>query len=212
MTGGTEFRTSGVYSGTDNVTVQSATGILQLFGYSQANMRIGIAGVETYGVTLQQGTSDVFFAPYSGSNEKIYLGTNSRRWKTVYCTGTNTSSDAKVKENIHAIDCNDEFIEFCENLVPSYYTMKNGDTGRRHSGFIAQPLAELANKTIGDLSLFQAEGTDSNGNPCYYDPSLPDDKLNWGLDYQQLIPILWRYVQYLSSRIKALEERENDNN
>ena len=146
-----------------------------------------------------------YFRPYT--TEKIYLGASSYRWKTVYCTAFNESSDLKLKEDISPITDCDELKDFFMNVQPIFYKLKNGEGKRTHMGFGAQPLAETAKKYIGDLSVFQASVVDDEGNESYFNDAVDDKNLSWGLCYTELIAPLWAMVQQQQKQIDVLEEK-----
>ena len=153
------------------------------------------------------------------TNKSGYIGTTSgsaqfgeMRWYGLYCTvGVNTSSDRKVKENINAFD-EKNVKDFIMGLKPCTYVLKDSDGKRTRMGFIAQEVADVAHSTLGDLALFSAVVKNDDGSTGYYDPTVSDDKLSWGLYYEEFIAPLTAFVQYqqktiedLAKRIEALE-------
>lgn len=133
-------------------------------------------------------------------NGTSYLGTSSYRWRTLYSINScNASSDRKLKQNIMPIAVAKQFIM---NLEPVQYTRVDGDSGRLHYGFIAQDVVTAAHKTnAGNLSLYQACTLDGE----YYDPSLPDSQLEWGLTYEEFIAPT---VAALQETIKTTDNHE----
>lgn len=158
------------------------------------------------------------------TNKSGYIGTTSgsaqfgeMRWYGLYCTvGVNTSSDRKVKENINAFD-EKNVKDFIMGLKPCTYVLKDSDGKRTRMGFIAQEVADVANSTLGDLALFSAVVKNDDGSTSYYDPTVSDDKLSWGLYYEEFIAPLTAFVQYqqktiedLTKRIETLEAEKED--
>lgn len=170
-----------------------------------------------YDVALD-ASGDVCFLPNASNN--IYLGGSYNRWKTMYAVNScNISSDRKQKKDIINIDSACEFIL---RLNPVQFRRKDGDTGRIHYGFIAQDVASLANELeMGDLSLYQASWSETNEDEKgekktvthYYDPKIPDEKLQWGLTYEEFIAPMVATIQHhqkdiekLTDRVRKLEE------
>ncbi|MDD6658473.1 MAG: tail fiber domain-containing protein [Eubacteriales bacterium] len=140
-------------------------------------------------------------------NKGCDIGSSDERFNTVYCVDTDTTSDLKNKENIESLVDNDKLLDFFKMMKPCSFTMKDGDTGRKHMGFIAQWCAETAKKTMGDLSFFGASYINENGEREYYRDDVDDSKLSWGLKLGQLIAPLWAVVQIQLDKIEDLEKR-----
>ena len=148
------------------------------------------------------------------TNKSGYIGTTSgsaqfgeMRWYGLYCTvGVNTSSDRKVKENINAFD-EKNVKDFIMGLKPCTYVLKDSDGKRTRMGFIAQEVADVANSTLGDLALFSAVVKNDDGSTSYYDPTVSDDKLSWGLYYEEFIAPLTAFVQNQQKTIESLTKR-----
>lgn len=148
------------------------------------------------------------------SNKKGYLGTTSgsqqfgeMRWYGIYlATSPNVSSDRKVKQEIQTL-LSENNKKFVMGLKPCSYKLTYGDNGRIHMGFIAQEVAESANKTVGDLSVFEAVKVNEDGTTSYYAPNVPDEDLSWGLKYEELIAPLTAVVQMQQKQIDDLTER-----
>lgn len=164
-----------------------------------------------YDVALMNG-GDVLFAP--AVNNQIYLGGSTLRWKTMYAVNScNISSDQKLKKDFHDIE---KAVEFILNLKAWEYKRIDGDTGRLHYGFVAQEVAELAKMLgTGDLSLYQASWSETITNEDgeketithYYDPEIPDEKLQWGLTYEEFIAPMVVTIQEQQKEIEGLKDR-----
>lgn len=141
-------------------------------------------------------------------NGIAYLGTTGYRWNTGYFTNTITQSDLKDKENISSVSNAKAFVM---GLSPIAYTLKDGDSGRTHMGFGAQDVAKLAKEcSMGDLALYQAGVIDEEGNESYYDASVPDERLSWGLNYHEFIAPIVATIQEQQKEIEALKKEINE--
>lgn len=144
----------------------------------------------------------------SDTNGGAYLGTTSYRWNTGFFTNTITQSDRKTKENFKEVE---KAIEFVMALNPQMYTLKNSDSEnpRWHVGLIAQDVAATAKELgLGDLSLYQAAIVDEDGNELPYVEGTDDEKLSWGLNYQEIIPYLVKAFQGIYTEITELKEKQ----
>lgn len=132
----------------------------------------------------------------------LYIGNSDRRWKQFYGSNSdNISSDRKIKKDITPIQ---NAFDFIMSLKPVSYRKIDADTGRLHLGFIAQDVAKIAQQTdMGDLSLYQA----SVKGGGYYDHSVPDDQLEWGLTYEEFIAPMVATIQQQQKQIDDLNER-----
>lgn len=152
---------------------------------------------------LREATGDQRTVFRCSVNGGAYLGTTSYRWNTGFFTNTITQSDVKDKENIAGIPNAKAFILA---LNPIAYTLKDGDGGRIHMGFVAQAVAQAAQENqMGDLSLYQAAVIGEDGTETYYTPDAPEEQLSWGLNYHEFIAPLVALVQEQEARIAALE-------
>lgn len=147
-------------------------------------------------------TPRMIFRP--DTNGGGYLGSGTYRWNTGFFINTITQSDRKNKNILGNIE--NSGVEFVKKLNPVFYILKNGDSGRKHMGFIAQEVAQLAAQLeMGDLSLYQATKINDDGSEAYYSDSYPDEQLAWGLNYNELIAPMVTTIQYL---MRKLEEKE----
>ena len=159
-----------------------------------------------------------FYPDSSGSNHRtgaMNFGTSARRWKTVYCVSTNTSSDRKRKDVLGDIDCAKDLLM---GLEPVKFTLK-ADAGKRPRwGFIAQDVYELTKELgIENAGLYSAgysvPGEKEDGFDDESHDNIPDEEiearddadLEWGLDYIQLIAPMVKVIQEQERRIETLE-------
>lgn len=143
----------------------------------------------------------------SSTNGGGYLGTTSFRWNTAFFTNAITASDRKIKNILGDID---NAADFIMSLKPYKYTFKDGDSGRTHMGLIAQEVAQTAKDlNMGDLALYQASVIHEDGTESYYDESVPDGQLSWGLNYNELIAPLISTLQHYMKKVDELEQKIN---
>lgn len=99
----------------------------------------GFGGIEctVYG----KGATYCNIIPYT--NNTTLLGDSSRKWKEIYAmTSTIITSDKNQKKDIKDLD-ETKTIDFIMCLKPKSFKFINGDSGRTHTGLIAQDVEEL---------------------------------------------------------------------
>lgn len=139
------------------------------------------------------------------TNGGAYLGSGSYKWHSIYCTdGAFNGSDRKLKENIADLDA-ERNKAFVLSLRPVSYKLKTGEGKRTHNGFIAQEVREAAETTVGDIAAYQASVIDGDEEK-YYDPTVPDEKLLWQLNYSELIAPIVKLVQSQQQEIEQLKK------
>lgn len=139
------------------------------------------------------------------TNGGAYLGTATYKWHSIYCTdGAFNGSDRKLKENIADLDAESNKA-FVLSLRPVSYKLKTGEGKRTHNGFIAQEVREAAENTVGDIAAYQASVIDGDEEK-YYDPTVPDEKLLWQLNYSELIAPIVKLVQSQQQEIERLKK------
>lgn len=110
-------------------------------------------------------------------------------------------SDRRVKEDIRYNL--DEYEAFYRALKPCTYLLRRRESGRRHSGFIAQEIEEALKKAGMTGTDFAAHGFDPTAKR--YDGT--NETGLWRVRYGELIALNTAMVQKLMSRVDALEER-----
>lgn len=139
------------------------------------------------------------------TNGGAYLGSGSYKWHSIYCTdGAFNGSDRKLKENIADLDA-ERNKAFVLSLRPVSYKLKTGEGKRTHNGFIAQEVREAAETTVGDIAAYQASVIDGDEEK-YFDPTVPDEKLLWQLNYSELIAPIVKLVQSQQQEIEQLKK------
>lgn len=185
-----------IYTGSNNTSYN-----ITMFGEKETLQRCVLrcdSGDDT-------GNSD--WKPGKGS-----LGTTNYPWENIYCTNDVQKSDLKLKNVIEQLDT-DISLAFIRRLEPIKYTFKDGDGQRIHMGFGAQSVAKLAkDMDLGNLSLYEASVVDEHGMEYYYDETVPDEKLSWGLKYNEFEAPIIAAIQALANKIEKLENGlENKN-
>lgn len=123
------------------------------------------------------------------------LGSSDKRWNSVYSAqGVITSSDKNLKDKIEDISSNTKLDSFFDELRPVTFVFTDGDSGRRHSGFIAQEIEQSLLKNNIDTHDFAGLVIDPNSK-------------RYGLRYSEFISLNTDQIQKLKKRITELEER-----
>lgn len=196
-TGTSTFNGPAGFNGGFNVTTGAAIsgnttigGALTVAGNIQANGGISIAS----GQSIGQAGGAVYIRDtlYPVTDNTAYCGGGSNRWIAVYAvTGTIQTSDPRLKD-MTPIDY-DEAERLLFAIQPVSYRWKK-DSAKEHMGFNAEEVFEA----------FQSEGRVDFGGVTERTDDTP-----MGLNYAELVPVLWAQVRYLTSRLEALE-RLND--
>lgn len=111
--------------------------------------------------------------------------------------GTLTSnSDAKLKNTIRPFD--ESYSALFDALRPRTYKWNDGTSGRTHSGFVVQEVVEAINEaglTTKDFAAVVNFGGAGSGEE------------DWGLRYEEMIPLNTWQIQKLKARVAELERR-----
>lgn len=161
-----------------------------------------------YGATLhgdldgaiKDGNSDVKFdASHNwipSTTNFISLGTSNKQFKNVYgqniyVNGTAVSSDRRKKEDISPLD--ERYDEFFKSLNPVSFRYKDGTSGRKHTGFIAQEVEEAAEKAgLSDKDLAVV---------------VKDPEGSYYLRYEEIIAIQTKIIKELTADVEALKAK-----
>ena len=125
----------------------------------------------------------------------VSVGTSQKQLNNVYAkqfyqNGTAIStSDKRKKKTIK--DIAKKYIDFFKKLRPVSFLFKDGESGRTHTGFIAQEVEEAAGEAGIDTKDLAFLCIDEDGN--------------YGLRYEELIAIQTKVIQDLITRVEALE-------
>ena len=109
-------------------------------------------------------------------------------------------SDRNSKKEIQDLD--NKYSELFDLLRPVSYKLKDGESGRIHTGFIAQELKESLSAvglTTNELAAY-CEWTDEKGN------------VTCGIRYEELIALTVLEIKKLKERIKELESKISTSN
>lgn len=149
----------------------------------------------TYNVALKWSVGTTNRSVYPSSTNAVNLGSSSYQYNNVYAkqfyqNGTAIStSDKRKKKTIK--DIAKKYIEFFKKLRPVSFLFKDGESGRTHTGFIAQEVEEAAGEAGIDNKDLAFLCIDEDGN--------------YGLRYEELIAIQTKVIQDLITRVEALE-------
>ena len=125
------------------------------------------------------------------------LGSSTNRWNSVYASqGVITSSDERLKKDIEAINQDNRFDILFDKLRPVSYALIDGDTGRRHSGFVAQEVEKALKESSIDTHDFAGLIIDNKND-------------RYGLRYSEFISLNTSQIQKLKKRVSELEEKLN---
>ena len=122
------------------------------------------------------------------------LGYSNYRWSVVYAqTGTISTSDREKKTEIsYALDRYDALFA---RLRPVCYRLKDGTSGRVHTGLIAQDVEQAlaaCGLTGQDFAAFVRSPREGGG-------------ADYGLRYEEFIALCIRQIQRLQARVERLE-------
>ena len=131
------------------------------------------------------------------ASDKTYaLGDGTHYWTDIYATnGTIVTSDMRQKYNI--LPLQSSYLTVFDNLSPVTYQMHGGASGRTHIGLVAQEVETAildAGLTTQDFAAI-----------CKIKV---DDKITYGLRYDELVPLCIAKIQELQQRILNLEEQK----
>lgn len=214
-------------SGAENKTIYTSDNDVCFYGIGHLYMRANnLSTNKSHIIDLFREQSDgmrTILRPFV--NGTCYLGSAGYRWNTAFFTNSITASDLKEKDVIEEFDFKEE--EFIMNLRPIAYK-RNGeyDGGKRiHLGFGAQDVAKVINDlNIGDMAMVQAsvveeelvereneqgeaETVTERVEKPYHGEEIDDEKLSWGLNYTEIIPLLVKMIQKQQKTIEKLSER-----
>jgi len=149
------------------------------------------------------------------SDNSMYLGMPTFRFKGVYsASGVSTTSDKNKKTDIQKLDEETTF-NFVMGLIACSYKHIDGNSGRRHWGFIAQDIEELLKKLGIDPKDFagfikspkmkevRTENKDGTVNIEFVE--IPGE-YDYSLRYEQFTPALATAIQVHQREIEKLKK------
>lgn len=173
-------------------------------------LRFAASGETDYQVFYGVYESGWRFCPRVNGN--ITLGSPNSRWGPIYSTSsTITTSDLKEKKDIVTLDP-EKMETFVNSLDAVSYKFINGESGRTHTGMVAQQVEEaMAAAGMTDMDFAGFIRSPKYNNVEKEDGStesiLVEGEYIYGLRYEEFIAPIISVVQQQSKRIKSLEER-----
>ena len=153
------------------------------YTFSQKNNANGM-NIAVYGSICPVGTSGSF-----------NLGSSTNKWNTLYAKASEVdSSDANEKKDIMRLP--DVYESVFDTLEPVIYKFREGDSGRTHSGLIAQQVKAALIKY----------GIDTKEFAAYCEWEKADGQIGCGLRYAEFIPLCIAEIQRLKRRISEMEK------
>lgn len=157
-----------------------------------ADKFVGTWGKRTDSNTVLSWDNSSNIIPNTTNN--ISLGTSSKQYKNIYgqniyVNGTAVSSDRRKKKDISPLD--GRYDEFFKSLNPVSFKYKDGTSGRKHTGFIAQEVEEAAEKAgLSDKDLAVV---------------VKDPEGSYYLRYEEIIAIQTKIIKELTADVEALK-------
>lgn len=176
------------------------------------------------GTTTQNTTHDILGL---SSTDNVNVGSSSLntrlRGKSIYLRDTSVSvtSDKNLKKDFNTFD--ERYDNFFDKLTPRTFKYIFGNSGRTHSGFVAQEVenalneSNLTNQDIAVIDKINIKGRevseDENGNIV----DVKDSTINYLLDngydseyalrYDEFIALAIDQIQKLKARVLELENK-----
>lgn len=126
------------------------------------------------------------------------LGYSDYRWTVVYAKSSSIiTSDREQKKDI-SYDLS-QYDDLFYSLKPAAYRLKDGESGRIHTGFIAQDVESA----MADVGL-------SGKDFAAFVKSSSGGSLGYGLRYEEFIALCVRQIQVLNEKIEKLERMIRD--
>lgn len=127
-------------------------------------------------------------------DKELSLGANGKAWGNMYLyTGTQVGSDLRLKNTIEALSENYE--TFFDYLKPVSYILNDGQSGRKHIGFIAQDVERSLSLANIDTKDFAGLCIPREGESYYM------------LRYEEFIALNTHMIQKLKTRTTELENK-----
>ncbi len=141
----------------------------------------------------------------ASSANTVDLGSSENYFRTLnYGTALTKRSDRRDKEDMGDLPV-DEAIMILNDFSAKKFTYKNDDAKIIQYGAYAQDVRDLLIKNeIGHIGMISICVKDTEKN--IKDLTFPEEKVSYGLDYTQLIPVLvcgWKYHEQLIKKLVA---------
>lgn len=181
--GSSSYKFKEGYINTVNATNVMASGLKGNWAYDPTLNNSEYLTWNTSATILPKNTNTVNLGQSGKQLNNVYA-------KQFYQNGTAIStSDKRKKKTIK--DIAKKYIDFFNKLRPVSFLFKDGESGRTHTGFIAQEVEEAAGEAGIDNKDLAFLCIDEDGN--------------YGLRYEELIAIQTKVIQDLITRVEALE-------
>ena len=127
----------------------------------------------------------------------LSLGTSSKQYKNVYgqnlyVNGTAVTSDKSLKKDIKELE--EKHLTFFRCLRPVQFKYKDGESGRTHTGFIAQEVMD---------AIHEAGMTSQDMAVVVKDP----ESGQYYLRYEEIIAVQAQVIQNMQKKVDSLEAR-----
>lgn len=160
-------------------------------------------GISLYGINATCADEDFYVYATRSTDYYTTVGFYMRARSGVTCKGQfmgtwqtysaiSVTSDENVKNSIEPLE--DKYSIMFDNLVPKRFKYNNGNSGRYHTGFIAQQVNDSL--IAANLSASEFAGL------CI---SKTDEGEEWSLRYEEFIALNTWEIQKLKAEIKALK-------
>lgn len=133
----------------------------------------------------------------SSKYTNLMLGDDSHIWKSITTQSyVINASDRNLKDNILLLT--DKYEAFYDDLKPVSFTFKNGESGRTHTGFIAQDVEEslvkynISTKDFAGICISKEENIDER---------------RYFLRYEEFIPLNTHEIQKLKKRVTEQDQK-----
>ena len=153
---------------------------------AQTNCAVSLGGAVSVGGSVAPS--------YDGGGS---LGYSNYRWSAIYAqTGTISTSDREKKTDISYELA--KYDALFDRLRPASYRLKDGTSGRTHTGFLAQDVEQ---------ALLEC-GLTGTELAAFVKTPRADGGADYGLRYEELIALCVRRLQQLEKRITEMEGRQ----
>lgn len=150
-------------------------------------------GTKNIPINITNDNSAIAIGGYAQTS-KNNTGRFDCNWEAHFISAPITGSDRKLKSNIKDID-----IDIIDSLRPVEYKLINESSGVTHYGFIAQDVED----TLSNVGVNYKTGI------VHYDKNEEtNEKTNYALAYEEIIPLLVKKCQELQQEINELKEKQ----
>jgi hypothetical protein len=198
-----QTHTCNIPSGTENYEVsvpfmvRAGSGLIKTKCYMTIESYVSPANFyQEKGYTLPAITAHGNVSPDKENDGYYQLGSENARWSQIFCvTGEINTSDANEKNSI--LPLSEKYGEFFDLLKPVTFKFNNSNSGRVHSGLIAQDVKQAINEV----------GLTTEEFAGYCEWKKDDDSIGCGLRYIEFIALCVDQIQKLKKRVSELENK-----